>query len=185
MSKFTEKMIALKPLRYNGEKHQADGIFYTTRPHSRLFKAMGKAKDAPRDLVDIPPMPESLKAATGYQTRHLQAAPASPETPAPAATYGAKVGKGPGGKFYIRRGRQLQSEGFETEAEAQAALDAANAVTPDGIPTPVPDAWEAMTDDELLALAAELSGGPVTALGAHTPVERARSIIQATVDSRS
>lgn len=57
--------------------------------------------------------------------------------------------------------------------------------TPDGIPTPVPDAWEAMTDDELLALAAELSGGPVVEADNGTPVERAKAIIQATVDDRA
>ncbi|WIY54147.1 hypothetical protein O9Z70_06395 [Devosia sp. YIM 151766] len=57
--------------------------------------------------------------------------------------------------------------------------------TPDGIPTPIPDAWEAMTDDELLALAAELSGGPVVETDNGTPVERAKSIIQATVDDRA
>lgn len=57
--------------------------------------------------------------------------------------------------------------------------------TPDGTPTPIPEAWEAMTDDELLALAAELSGGPVLATYDATPAERARSIIQATVDCRA
>lgn len=57
--------------------------------------------------------------------------------------------------------------------------------TPDGIPTPIPDAWEAMTDDELLALAAELSGGPVVDTDNGTPIERAKSIIQATVDDRA
>lgn len=55
----------------------------------------------------------------------------------------------------------------------------------DGVPTPVPEAWDAMTDDELLALAAELSGGPVVASGDATPVERAKSIIRATVEDRA
>lgn len=57
--------------------------------------------------------------------------------------------------------------------------------TPDGIQTPIPDAWEAMTDDELLALAAELSGGPVVETDNGTPIERAKAIIQATVDDRA
>lgn len=57
--------------------------------------------------------------------------------------------------------------------------------TPDGTPTPIPEAWEVMTDDEMLELGAELSGGPVTASGDQTPAERARSIIQATVDCRA
>jgi len=91
-----------------------------------------------------------------------------------------KVGKGPGGKFYVKQGKVNLKGPFATEEEAEAAM-----VTPDGIPTPIPDAWEAMTDDELLALAAELSGGPVTASGEQAPIERAKSIIQATVDDRA
>lgn len=57
--------------------------------------------------------------------------------------------------------------------------------TPDGTPTPIPEAWEAMSDDELLALAEALSGGPVTASGEQAPIERAKSIIEATVDDRA
>lgn len=30
------------------------------------------------------------------------------------------VGKGPGGKFYVKRGKERVSEGFETEADAGA-----------------------------------------------------------------
>lgn len=43
---------------------------------------------------------------------------------------------------------------FATEQEAEAAM-----VTPDGAPTSIPEAWEAMNDEELLALAAGPSGG--------------------------
>lgn len=89
-----------------------------------------------------------------------------------------KVGKGPGGKFYVRQGKVNLKGPFSTEEEAAM-------VTPDGEPTPIPEAWEAMTDDELLNLAAVLSGGPVAASGDETPVTRAKSIIQASVDDRA
>lgn len=91
-----------------------------------------------------------------------------------------KVGKGPGGKFYVRQGKVNLKGPFSTEEEAKASM-----VTPDGEPTPIPEAWEAMTDDELLNLAAVLSGGPVTASGDETPVTRAKSIIQAAVEDRA
>lgn len=84
------------------------------------------------------------------------------------------------GKFVVKLGDKVVAGPYETEAEAKAFIGGA-----DGTPTPVPEAWEAMNDDELLALAAELSGGLVTANGDPTPLERARSIIQATVDDRA
>jgi hypothetical protein len=58
-------------------------------------------------------------------------------------------------------------------------------VTPDGAPVPIPEAWEAMTDDELVKLAGELSGEPITELNGETPAQRAKSIIQAAVDDRA
>lgn len=45
--------------------------------------------------------------------------------PAGAATTDEpKVGKGPGGRWYIMRGKERVSEGFASEDEAKAALDA-------------------------------------------------------------
>jgi len=91
-----------------------------------------------------------------------------------------KVGKGPGGKFYVKQGKVNIKGPFSTETEAEAAM-----VTPDGVPTPIPEAWEAMPDEELEKLAGELAGEPVTELNGQTPAERAKSIIQAAVDDRA
>jgi hypothetical protein len=41
------------------------------------------------------------------------------------------------------------------------------------------------TDDELVKLAGELSGEPITELNGETPAQRAKSIIQAAVDDRA
>jgi len=58
--------------------------------------------------------------------------------------------------------------------------------TPDGIPTPIPDTWEAMTEDEMIALAAELIGGDVVVSGnGETQAEKAHSIIMATATDRA
>lgn len=91
-----------------------------------------------------------------------------------------KVAKGAGGKWFVKQGRKNFKGPFETEAEAEAAM-----VAPDGIPTPIPEAWEAMTDEDLVKLAGELAGEPVTELNGQTPAERAKSIIQAAVDDRA
>jgi len=91
-----------------------------------------------------------------------------------------KVAKGAGGKWFVKHGRKNVKGPFETEAEAEAAM-----VTPDGIPTPIPEAWEAMTDEELVKLAGELAGEPVIELNGQTPADRAKSIIQATVADRA
>jgi hypothetical protein len=69
--------------------------------------------------------------------------------------------------------------------EALAADGQPVSETPDGVPTAIPEEWEAMTDDEMLALAADLSGGPVVETENGTPVERAKAIIQAAVDDRA
>jgi hypothetical protein len=103
-----------------------------------------------------------------------------PAAATPLDADGLKVGKGPGGKFYVKQGKVNLKGPFATEAEAEAAM-----VTPDGAPVPIPEAWEAMTDDELVKLAGELSGEPITELNGETPAQSAKSIIQAAVDDRA
>ena len=57
---------------------------------------------------------------------------------------------------------------------------------PDGTPIPIPEEWEAMTEDEMIALAAELIGGHVVVSGnGETQAEKAHSIIMATVTDRA
>ncbi|WP_156458077.1 hypothetical protein [Devosia epidermidihirudinis] len=71
-----------------------------------------------------------------------------------------------------------------TKDEIIAALKAYDGGA-DGTPTPIPEAWEAMTDDELVELAGKLAGEPVNAGSEGSPADKARSIIQATVDDRA
>jgi hypothetical protein len=71
-----------------------------------------------------------------------------------------------------------------TKDEIIAALNAYDGGADDP-QTPIPEAWEAMTDDELIALAGELAGEPIIATGEATPADKARSVIQATVEDRA
>lgn len=58
--------------------------------------------------------------------------------------------------------------------------------TPDGIPTPIPEEWEAMTEDEMIGLAAELIGGDVVVSGnGESRAEKAHSILMAAVTDRA
>lgn len=84
------------------------------------------------------------------------------------------------GKFVVKLGDKVVAGPYETDAEAKAFLGGA-----DGTPTPVPEAWEALTDDELIDLAAKLAGEPVNAGSEGSAADKARSIIQATVDDRA
>ena len=93
--KFTHKLVALKPLRYNSQRVEVDGQFYAKKGDARLLKLMGKAADAPRDLVKIPPMPDALKMAGTYQTRHLQASDGGDDRVPLRQEYQTKFGKRP------------------------------------------------------------------------------------------
>lgn len=54
--------------------------------------------------------------------------------------------------------------------------DAPISETPDGTPTPTPEEWEAMTEDEMIALAAELIGDEVVVSGnGETQAEKAHT----------
>lgn len=123
--------------------------------------------------------------ASFNRMRRLQAEALNSTSPAEAGKQTddetpLKVGKGPGGKFYVKQGKVNLKGPFATEEEAEAAM-----VTPDGEPTPIPDGWEAMTDEELIDLAGKISGEPVNGGADGTPADKARSIIQATVDDRA
>lgn len=79
-----------------------------------------------------------------------------------------------------------------TKSEIVAALEALVTAggepvseTPDGTPTPILEEWEAMTDDEMIALAGELTGGDVVPADGQTQAEKAHSIILATVTDRA
>lgn len=71
----------------------------------------------------------------------------------------------------------------ETPKQNEGGSDE-NKGVPDGTQTPIPEEWEALTDDEMIALATALAGEPIVASGEQTPAQRAHSIIMATVSDR-
>lgn len=147
----------------------------------------------------------------GYQVIDAIFAPPGTATAAPKAAAAAKPTKAPaqtpsaspvaadalalaGGNFMAFKSAAKKVLGDAlpaTKPEIVAALEALTggagpiSETPDGIPTPVPDAWEAMTDEELIDLAGKLAGEPINAGSEGSPADKARSIIQATVDDRA
>lgn len=86
--------------------------------------------------------------------------------------------------FDLKEGESLPEGWFDTPA-AFAAADAVSE-TPDGIPDPIPDDWEAMHWKKQVALAEILIGGKLVISGnSETLADKAKSIIGATVDDRA
>jgi hypothetical protein len=85
-------------------------------------------------------------------------------------------------------GDALPAKKPEIVAALEALASGAEPVSeaPDGTPIPIPEEWEAMTDEELIALAGELIAGEVVVSGnGETQAEKAHSIIMATVTDRA
>lgn len=83
MSKFTEPMHALKPMRYATRRLTAGDLFHAAPKDVRLLEALGRAKRG-RPIGELPPPPAAVVAAKAPAAA-TTAAPTEPETAAPAA----------------------------------------------------------------------------------------------------
>ena len=70
---------------------------------------------------------ERLNILFGKLGQPYGAAPADATQDAPPTDIGLKVGLGPGGRIYIRKGREIHSGPFDTSEAAEAALAALSA----------------------------------------------------------
>jgi hypothetical protein len=70
---------------------------------------------------------QQLAAAQDGAEREAQEFDDDPPPPPEEDPEPLRVGKGPGGRWYVMRGDDRVSKGFATEAEAQAAIDVAQA----------------------------------------------------------
>lgn len=102
-----------------------------------------------------------------------------------------------GDQIGIRAVASSVAEGpFKNKAEAIAAIEAhlakaeaegGNLDNPRGEPVEIPEAWEAMTDDEMVELALAIVGGdgPLVPAEGQTVAQKARAIIEAEVAERA
>lgn len=100
-----------------------------------------------------------------------------------------------GDQIGIRAVASSVAEGpFKNKAEAIAAIEAhlakaegGNLDNPGGEPVEIPEAWEAMTDDEMVELALAIVGGdgPLVPAEGQTVAQKARAIIEAEVAERA
>lgn len=65
---------------------------------------------------------ERLNVLFGKLGQPYGTAPAGASQDTPPADVGLKVGLGPGGRIYIRKGREIHSGPFDTNEAAEAAL---------------------------------------------------------------
>lgn len=78
-------MVATKPMRYGTRRLLAGDKFECPERHAKLFMILKRAKEHERAKVDIPPMPQGLKAQAAV----------SDETSALRAEYQAMLGRRP------------------------------------------------------------------------------------------